>query len=192
MTEAPTHEEVVQSLIHEASDKLVEKINQAHVQCQGWAAKLAASALGSINAARETGLYLLELQNQIPRGNWTELFTGRKAGPSPQIHFSHDTARQYIKLANAMPEPIKNLPDGVRYLTDMLRVTGVLPEIEGHGEQTSHEPRSPFQELTKFASELQGCLSLWSKAKPVEEWTPDLKSQVKRQLEPLVKFYQQL
>jgi hypothetical protein len=192
MSNAPSHEEVVQSLIREANHQLVDKINEAHISCQGWAAKLAESALNSINMARETGLYLSELQEQTSTGKWTELFSGRKAGPSPQIHFSHDTAQRYIKLAKALPEPIKTLPEGIRHLTDMLRATGAIPESSGHGEQTSHAERSPFQALVKFAGEMQGCLSCWRKDKPVDEWSDELKSQVKRQLEPLVNFYQSL
>lgn len=189
--QAPTHEEVVQSLIRQANIELVDKINKSHSECYEWADKLKDAALGSINKARETGLYLIELQEQTPHGKWGSLFRCKGDTEAP-IHFNDVTASRWIRLAKALPEPIESLPDGIRHLTDMLKAVHALPESQGHGEQTKHEGRSPFQSLTKFTSEIQGCLSQWRKDKPIDEWSPELKDQVKSQLEPLVKFYQSL
>lgn len=190
--EAPTHEEVVHFQIQEAKNELVAKVNACHENCRSLTQRLADIAVESINEARKTGLLLLELQEQTPEGQWMGLFSGSKGGNAPQIAFSWDTGRLYIKLANAMPEPIKTLPEGVRHLKDMLIACHALPASEGHGEQTRHEERSPFQALVKLAGEMQGCVSLWRKAAPTEDWSPELKMQVKSQLEPLVKFYQTL
>jgi hypothetical protein len=191
MTDAPTHEEVVQSVMRQASQELITKINASHEECQSWANKLVEDAIHSINAARATGLYLIELQDQTPHGQWGRLFRS-DSNPTAQIRFNDVTASRWMRLANAMPEAIKTLPEGVRHLTDMLKATGALPESQGHGEQTRHEEKSPFQSLVKFAGEMQGCLSQWRKQKPVTDWEPQLKDQVKSQLKPLVDFYQTL
>jgi hypothetical protein len=56
-------------------------------------------------------------------------------------------------------------------------------------EKPSH---SPYQSLVGLAAKMQGCLSLWRKEKPVAEWPPELRSGVKSQLEPIIRFYQSL
>jgi hypothetical protein len=67
-----------------------------------------------------------------------------------------------------------------------------LPKPSGYGKQTRHEERSPFQSLIKFAGEMQACLTGWRREKPVSDWSPELRDQVKSQLEPIVRFYQTL
>lgn len=190
--EAPTHEEVVQSLIRNANIELIEKINQSHLRCVDLTKRLCEVALESINAARETGLYLNELQSQLPHGKYGKLFTDSKSGDAPVIHFTSWTAWKYGRIANSYPEPITQLADGIRNMKELCYASGILQEPTGHGEQTRHEERSPFQSLTKFASEIQACLTGWRKQKPVEDWEPDLRLKVKSQLEPVVKFYQSL
>ena len=193
MTDAPSHEEVVQSLIRDANTKLVEKINQSHAQAEIFASETVDSIIRSINKAREAGLYLIELQEQTPHGAWAPLFRCKQY-PAAPILFNDVTASRWMRLAKALPDALTRgtLPDGVRHLTDMLRIVHALPESSGHGEQTRHEERSPFQSLTKFTGELQACLSDWRRNKPVSEWEPHLRDQVKSQLEPLVQFYQSL
>lgn len=193
MTESPSHEEVVQGLIREANTKLIEKINASHGQIESCIQGLIEAIVLSINKARETGLYLIELQDQTAHGKWLSLFR-TKANPQGPISFNDVTASRWIRLARALPNPVtkQTLPEGVRHVTDMLRVVHALPEPQGHGDQTAHEARSPFQALVKFAGEIQGCLAMWRKAKPIDQWDDDLKSQVKSQLEPLVKFYKSL
>lgn len=173
------------------TQSLIGRINEAHGKCQQWAKSLSEAAIHSINAARETGIYLLELQEQTPHGKWLPLF-GNRGSSVAVFAFSDDTARLYIKLANAMPDPIKTLPEGVRHLKDMLIAVEALGAPTGHGDQTRHEPRSPFQSLVKFAGEMQACLSTWRKDKPVAEWDLHLLEQVDSQIEPVVKFQREV
>jgi hypothetical protein len=69
----------------------------------------------------------------------------------------------------------------------------VMSKIQrGKPHRREKQSRTPYQSLIGLAAKMQGCLSRWRKEKPVTEWSPNLRSGVKSQLEPIVRFYQTL
>jgi len=181
--------------MNELAQTLIQQIRDTHREVVAAGAELREALIKKVNAARATGFYLRELREHMKRQRaffgddrtkavqWTEMFRVGDGEEEFVFDFSVQTARTYIRLADAMPDPVKELPEALRCLKDVLIATGAL-SAQGHGSQSRREGNF-FSLLVQHAGRFD---SLWAKhdgERFVREMTPDAREQVVTQLMPL-------
>lgn len=182
----------------EIVNEAAEHINECHAEFIRLGHRNAKGIVEQINKAREIGEYLKAEQGRMKelRKNgvsippWKQHFA-EKGETDFTFQFTYKTATNYIRVSDLLEEPITSLPDGVRVLTDIFRMSNELPEPEGHGQQTAHAP----EYLGRAVKQITGFLSAfakWRETEPLEKWSDEQKAEVANQLRPVVELYRKL
>lgn len=167
------------------STTLADSINNTHRECMGCDGELKEILLLKINKARECGIFLMEAKDKAGHGKWEDWV-------KVNISFDVRMAQFYMKFAKANPKPVTHLEDGIASVKDAMIASGTIAPPQGHKSQLRHSNPNPFQSFVSLTSDIQGAFRKWQEQAPIDEWSDELKSQVKGQLEPLVKIYEQL
>ncbi len=172
----------------EIQQSLIGKINETHSECLACDTDIREVILRKVNKARECGIYLQELKESTPHGQWNALFASASGKPNenPAFHFTAETARQYVRFAGANKEPVTELTDGIRSVKDAMIASGALP-AKSHGDQNLHADESNF--WVNAGRQLQAFSTLWNKQEkhhPVTEWTPETAENFVAQMEPVI------
>lgn len=128
------------------------QLNEIHERIERLRDDVLRSIGGAIGLAVEAGKILLEVKTKH-KGEWL-------LWVETHCKFSHDTARNYIKLAENYAQ-IRNLDVDLQGLTSAYRAIGLLPErneTEGSGQDKNTDPFYSF----------------WHQTKKLNEWVPKL------------------
>jgi hypothetical protein len=90
------------------------------------------ACLESANAIREAGIYLLQLKEQTPHGEWLSLFEGRE-NSTPVLNFTDQTARRYMQFAKANPEPFISAELAIGAYKEIYKSTGLIESGDSTG-----------------------------------------------------------
>lgn len=125
----------------DAKTALIAQINEWHSETISSLRHSLESLKNGANAARECGLRLAVLRDHARHGEWEKLFRTAQGKNNIDFVFEFDsqTARSYIKIARSHPEAFESYEEAVPFLRDAGRLTKLLPEADGHGDQQRHE-----------------------------------------------------
>lgn len=174
------------------------KINECHSEFVALGRRNAESIVAQINKAREIGLLLKAEQERLRELRkdgasippWKKCFAENGATDCPFL-FSHSTAKNYMRVSDLLADPIETLPEGVRVLTDIFRMSDALPAPEREEGQTAHDPGF-FGRSVKQVNGFLALLGKWKESEPVDNWSPQQREDMKAQLQPVMEFYQSL
>ncbi len=172
----------------EIQQSLIGKINETHADCLACDTDIREVILRKVNKARECGIYLQELRESTPHGQWGDLFASDSGKPNqkPVFVFTAETARNYIRFAGANKEAFTELTDGIRSVKDAMIASGALP-ARTHENQNLHANESNF--FISAGKQLMAFGSLWDKQEkhhPVSAWTPETAEAFVAQMEPVI------
>jgi|GEM_PF-4425266 len=166
----------------------VVRINELHTQFVAIGRRNTEQVIAQINIAREIGLLLIGEKERL-RGGWKESFAEKGANVCP-FRFSYGTAKNYMRVAKLCPDKVTSLPEGVRVLSDIFRMSGALPDPAGRNEgQRRGDPVDMvFQTAGRFLERFERVRG----TRPVSEWPEGQKEELRAKLEPLVAVYREL
>jgi hypothetical protein len=176
-------------------------INERHAQFVALGKRNADGVVEQINLAREIGIYLKGERDLLKKardedGNrvrWQSQFATAEGKSNTDVRFNFDymTGHRYIRVADLLPDQITSLPEGVRVLSDVFRMSAELPAPErGNGEK-SHDP-GYFGKAVKHVTGLLGIFGKWREVEPIEQWPEKRKEDMRAQLKPAVELYNAL
>ena len=166
---------------------LFSKINECHDEFIALGRRNVKGLIDQINKARELGLLLNEAKTTAR--NFTHLFNDRGEESQTRFTFSYQCGLNYIKVARLLAEPITTLPEGVRVLTDVFRMSNALPAPDGHGEQQSHDP-GYLGKVVGYTAKTMALVAKWKG--DVNKWNPDVRAALKAEIQPMVALYETL
>lgn len=182
-------------------ESIVSKINECHQEFLAIGQRNVEGIVEQINKAREIGIYLQGFKEELKKtrdenGNrilWEKQFSSTRGKSETNFTFGFDyrTGHNYIRVAKILPEPITSLPEGVRVLSDVFRMSNALPEPEGRGAETAHEPEF-FSKTVKHLSGFLATVSKWREGEPLEKWSAKRREDLRDQIRPVVEFYEAL
>jgi hypothetical protein len=172
---------------------LIAQINQQHAQCLGCDDVMRDVLIQKCNLAREVGLHLIELKKGQRHGKWLGLFSSHRgeANTEALLYMDASTGQNYMRFAVANPNPIALLDDAVRSLYDAMIACGAIAEPHRSGQQQRHA-LEPIGKLTKIGGSLTEVITRWTEDKPVSQWTREEREAAALQLEPIVRFYEEV
>lgn len=138
-------------------------------------ARTASAIIGHVNAAREIGLLL----NEWSQGQFTLTFHNAQ---SSQLNIPFDKLRSFVRIASRLPEPATTLDEAKAVIQLDFQTAGLITMPESTAPKASNI--TPFVMFTNRIGQLREVIT---KLADVED-----KEAVKRQLEPIVEYYQTL
>ena len=179
-------------------DELVHEIGSLHTDILDLNSNAEELVCRKANAVRMAGLLLIELKEHTKHGGFVGMFAGNKGSltkdqKAKQFAFSADTARNYMRFAKHWTERPLEIEDvkGKKTLTEVQTASGSLTPKTKKGEKLHDEPS-----VTEIFMDL---IMVWNKALNAarkildeREWDRDTCAKVKRQLQPIVDFYNAL
>jgi len=161
----------------EAQIEVINRINSLHDEsCDDSA--LNEALVRKVNKCRDCGVELIALSKKM-RGGFKAAFSQK--GNQLPFRFSYETAKIYMRIAKANPNPISSLPDAVRCLKDAWIASGGLPAPQGHGHQALHT----FDFIGGINKKIFSLRTLWGnevKKIPLEQWDEDRKEAAREEL----------
>lgn len=100
-------------------------------------------------------------------------------------------AKAFISVANRMEEPAETIEDARMVWQLDFQAAGLLAVPESFAPQQSHYTAPAVKLMGKIRS-VREVLSRWLEEKPADKWDDEERETVVGQLEPLVKFYEEI
>jgi hypothetical protein len=171
---------------------LVDRINAGHATLETMIEASKQAFIDQVNKAREVGLYLKELRDEEKKKggkrHWTGMFATAfgKRNITSVLCFDYITGCRYIKLGEALPNPVETVPEAWSSLKDVMLAFGILSPGK-RSNQEAHEV-TVFAFLTAESNRFD---AQWKKLQSrnffeqVRGMSPEEKAQVEDQIKPM-------
>lgn len=179
----------------ERIDELVAEIRELHTDILNLNSSAEELVCNKANAMRAAGQMLAELKEHTKHGGFVKLFKSGhgKANVDPVLHFDYSTARNYMRFAKHWSERPLVIEDvkGKKTLTEVQVASGSLTPKTKSGEKL-HTIPTVTEIFINFQMDWNEALNAARKIQDDREWDRDTCEKVKRQLQPIVDFFNSL
>jgi hypothetical protein len=172
-------------LKQDSLEALAVEINNTYAECCTIAEQTQQVWLFMENQRIRIGTLLRTAKDQVKHGEFMKWVQDN----CPDI--SERTANRCMQVAKEMNYQQINSLDGLKEYHKVLVRLGLKEPNEGHGPQVLHDFNG-FAVFTKTIADTRRKIAEIFEKQPLDEWEDDAKEQLKAQLEPLVKLYEDL
>lgn len=182
----------------ERIDELVRQVSDLHDSINDGKSEMEEMILQQSNNLRKAGLYLIELKEHTKNASFQTLFASmNEKSEKPQIgkkfNFNIETAKMYMRFAKKWQQHELELNDvrGKKNTMEILVASETINNKSKSGEKLHNEP-SVTELFINFQMDWNDFMGSVNKVSPVSEWDEATIAKVKRQIQPIVDFYNNL